>query len=46
MTGLGRERIVSLWIQGPTIATEFTHHHARTRPGPTYSVAVEKGKPE
>ena len=46
MTGIGRERVVSLWFEGPTIASDFVYHLARTRPGPTYTVAVEKNKPE
>jgi protocatechuate 3,4-dioxygenase beta subunit/5-hydroxyisourate hydrolase-like protein (transthyretin family) len=29
--GIGRERVASLWIEGPTIETTFVH--ARTRPG-------------
>ncbi len=46
VTGIGRERVVSLWLEGPTIATEFVNIYARTRTGPTYSVAVKMGKPE
>jgi hypothetical protein len=34
LTGIGRERIVSLWIEGPTIVTSLGEVHARTRPGP------------
>ena len=46
LTGIGRERVVSLWIAGPTIATSFVNIHARTRPGPTYRLAVQRDKPE
>ena len=46
LTGIGRERVVSLWIEGPTIATAFADIHARTRPGPTYRLAVQRDKPE
>jgi RNA polymerase sigma factor (sigma-70 family) len=46
MTGIGRERVVSLWIEGPTIATAFADVHARTRPGPTYQLAMQRDKPE
>ncbi len=46
MTGIGRERVVSLWIEGPTIATSFADIHARTRPGPTYHLAGQRDKPE
>ena len=46
LTGIGRERVVSLWITGPTIATSFVNIHARTRPGPTYRLAVQRDKPE
>jgi RNA polymerase sigma factor (sigma-70 family) len=46
LTGIGRERLVSLWITGPTIVTSFVDIHARTRPGPTYRVAVQRDKPE
>ncbi len=46
MTGLGRERVVSLWIEGPTIATEFADIHARTRPGPTYQLPRHRNQPE
>ena len=41
MTGIGRERIVSLWIEGPTIATALADVYARTRPGPTYRLALQ-----
>ena len=44
LTGIGRERVVSLWIEGPTIATEFGDVYARTRPGPTYRLAVQTGQ--
>ncbi len=44
MTGMGRERIVSLWIEGPTIATELGDVSARTRPGPTYHLAVQRDR--
>ena len=40
LTGIGRERVVSLWIEGPTIVTSFADIHARTRPGPTYRLAA------
>jgi RNA polymerase sigma factor (sigma-70 family) len=46
MTGIGRDRVVSLLIEGPTIATEFADVHARTRPGPTYQQAMQRDKPE
>jgi RNA polymerase sigma factor (sigma-70 family) len=46
LTGIGRERVVSLWIAGPTIVTSFVDIHARTRPGPTYRFAVQRDKPE
>jgi hypothetical protein len=46
LTGIGRERVVSLLIEGPTIATSFGNIHARTRPGPTYHVPVRRDKPE
>ena len=46
LTGIGRERVVSLWIEGPTIATAFADIHARTRPGPTYRLAQQRDKPE
>jgi hypothetical protein len=46
MTGIGRERVVSLWIEGPTIATEFADIHARTRPGPTYQLPMHRNQPE
>jgi RNA polymerase sigma factor (sigma-70 family) len=46
MTGIGRERVVSLWIEGPTIATSLATIHARTRPGPTFGLAAERDKPE
>jgi len=46
LTGIGRERVVSLWIEGPTIATSFAEIHARTRPGLTYLLAMERDKPE
>ena len=46
LTGIGRERVVSLWIEGPTIATSLGNVHARTRPGPTYRLAVQRDKPE
>ncbi len=42
MAGIGRERVVSLWIEGPTIATAFVDVHARTRPGPTYRLAQQR----
>jgi RNA polymerase sigma factor (sigma-70 family) len=45
MTGIGRERVVSLWIEGPTIATEFADIHARTRPGPTYQLPMHRNQP-
>ncbi len=44
--GIGRERVVSLWIEGPTIATSFAGVHARTRPGPTYRLAMQPDQPE
>ena len=43
LTGIGRERVVSLWIEGPTIATEFVNIYARTRPGPTYQPGRRSG---
>ena len=43
LTGIGRERVVSLWIEGPTIVTSFADIHARTRPGPTYRLAGQQG---
>jgi RNA polymerase sigma factor (sigma-70 family) len=46
LTGIGRERVVSLWIEGPTIASTFATIHARTRPGSTYSLATERDRPE
>ena len=46
LTGIGRERVVSLWIEGPTIVTSFADIHARTRPGPTYRIAGQRDKPE
>ncbi len=46
LTGIGRERVVSLWIEGPTIATSFVEIHARTRPGPTYRLELQRNKPE
>jgi RNA polymerase sigma factor (sigma-70 family) len=46
LTGIGRERVVSLWIDGSTIATSFADVHARTRPGPTYRLDMQPGKPE
>jgi RNA polymerase sigma factor (sigma-70 family) len=46
LAGIGRERVVSLWIEGPTIATAFADIHARTRPGPTYRIAMQRGRPE
>ena len=46
LTGMGRERVVSLWIEGPTIATSLADIHARTRSGPTYRLALQKDKPE
>ena len=44
LTGIGRERVVSLWIEGPTIVTSFADIHARTRPGPTYRLAGQQGQ--
>ncbi len=46
LAGLGRERVVSLWIEGPTIATSFGGTSTRTRPGPTYRLAMQRDKPE
>ncbi len=46
LTGLGRERVVSLWIEGPTIATELGDVHARTKPGPTYRLPMQRDKLE
>jgi RNA polymerase sigma factor (sigma-70 family) len=46
LTGIGRERVVSLWIDGPTIATAFADVHARTRPGPTYRIAMQRDRPQ
>jgi RNA polymerase sigma factor (sigma-70 family) len=46
MTGIGRERVVSLWIDGPTIATAFVDVYARTRPGPTYRLAQRRDRPK
>ena len=42
--GIGRERAVSLWIEGPTIATEFGGIEARTRPGPTFQLAMQRDR--
>jgi RNA polymerase sigma factor (sigma-70 family) len=39
--GIGRERVVSLRIEGPTIET--THAEVRTRPGATIHVPVSTG---
>jgi Carboxypeptidase regulatory-like domain/Sigma-70, region 4 len=46
LTGLGRERVVSLWIEGPTIATSLGGISARTRRGPTYRLAMRREQPE
>jgi hypothetical protein len=46
LTGIGRERVVALWIEGPTVVTSFANIHARTRPGPTYRLAQQRDKPE
>ncbi len=46
LTGIGRERVVTLWIEGPTIATNFVNVYARTRPGPTYRLAQHREEPE
>jgi RNA polymerase sigma factor (sigma-70 family) len=46
LTGIGRERVVSLSIEGSTIVTSFGNIHARTRPGPTYRLAEQRDKPE
>ncbi len=46
LSGIGRERVVSLWIEGPTIATSFGGTSARTRSGPAYRLAMQRDKPE
>ena len=46
LAGIGRERVVSLWIEGPTIATAFADIHARTRPGPTHRLSVQRDRPD
>jgi RNA polymerase sigma factor (sigma-70 family) len=46
LTGIGRERVVSFWIEGPTIVTSCASVHARTRPGPTYRLPIRQDKPE
>jgi len=46
LTGIGRDRVVSLWIEGPTIVTSLGGTSARTRPGPTYRLAMQRDKPE
>jgi RNA polymerase sigma factor (sigma-70 family) len=45
LTGIGRERIASLWIEGPTIVASFATIHARTRPGATYRIAHNPDDP-
>ena len=45
LSGIGVERVVLLWIEGPTIVTSLDVH-ARTRPGPTYRLPAQQGKPE
>src|SRR5262249_18275667 len=44
LTGIGRERIVSLRFEGPTI--EIRDVYAMTRPGPTIHVIRQKEMPE
>src|SRR5262249_1066802 len=44
LTGIGRERIVSLRFEGPTI--EIRDVYAMTRPGPTIHVIRQKELPE
>ena len=46
LTGMGRERVVSLWIEGPTIVTSLADVQVATRPGPTYRLAHHRDKPE
>ncbi len=46
LTGIGRERLVVIWIEGPTIVTSLGTDHVRTRPGPTYRLAIHRDKPE
>jgi RNA polymerase sigma factor (sigma-70 family) len=46
LTGIGRERVASLWLEGPTIVTSFVDSSARTRRGPTYRLPIERSKPE
>ncbi len=46
LTGMGRERVVSLWIEGPTIVTSLADVQVATRPGPTYRLAHQRDKPE
>jgi RNA polymerase sigma factor (sigma-70 family) len=45
LTGIGRERVVSLEFAGPTIVTSGGYVHARTRPGPTYRVPMDRNEP-
>jgi RNA polymerase sigma factor (sigma-70 family) len=46
LTGIGRERLVSLWFQGPTIVDSFIESSVRTRRGPTYRLPIQQDRPE
>jgi RNA polymerase sigma factor (sigma-70 family) len=46
LTGIGRERVVSLKIEGPTMVPSFGNEYARTRPGPTYRIPLDRNAPE
>jgi RNA polymerase sigma factor (sigma-70 family) len=42
LTGIGRDRLVSAQLDGPTIASQYLH--LRTRPGMTMEIPNSKGK--
>jgi RNA polymerase sigma factor (sigma-70 family) len=44
LTGIGRERLVIVRLEGPTIASEYLH--IRTRPGETIKVGSLEAEPE
>ena len=47
LTGIGRERVVSLWIEGPTIATSFVDSSRADAARPNLSPGrVERDRPE
>jgi RNA polymerase sigma factor (sigma-70 family) len=46
LKGIGRDRVASLRIEGPTIVNSYANEHARTRPGQDYRVPVEGSGPD